>query len=309
MAVQPIEQTDLFDLDSPLYSDVHGERTVAEFPFFALAKTPQMEPMVFQSEDVRIEVSPSPIGVATIYDKEVLLYIAGLMAEKLERGEPVEHEMSFTAHDFFRATGANASVKSYTSLKRSLRRLQGTEILTNIETGGEGEEGGFSWLLTWSTTYARGTDGSKRLKAVRIRLCDWLFRAILKDRRIAAYHADFFRLGPVERRLYELAMFNGGNPNGYEVGLERLALKVGCSASARSLAKFKRQLRDIAEGNTLPQYRVELRETRVPSANGRPRIDTSVILLPRREPVPDRDESSTTGLLNDPTQTDITDNI
>ncbi|MET0271082.1 MAG: replication initiator protein A [Sphingomonas sp.] len=289
------DQTDLFDLDSPLYSDVHGERTVAEFPFFALAKTPQMEPMVFQSEDVRIEVSPSPIGIATIYDKEVLLYIAGLMAEKLERGEPVEHEMSFTAHDFFRATGANASVKSYTSLKRSLRRLQGTEILTNIETGGEGEEGGFSWLLTWNTTYARGADGNKRLKAVRIRLCDWLYRAILKDRRIAAYHDDFFRLGPVERRLYELAMFNCGGETGYEAGLERLALKVGCSASPRSLAKFKRQLRDIAESDTLPQYRVELRETRTPSANGRPRIDTSVLLLPRHDdeedetPVPDDD--------------------
>lgn len=283
MRAPPADQTDLFDLDSPLYSDVHGERTVAEFPFFALAKTPQMEPMTFQSEDVRIEISPSPIGVATIYDKEVLLYIAGLMAEKLERGEPVDHEMTFTAHDFFRATGANASVKSYASLKRSLRRLQGTEILTNIETGGEGEEGGFSWLLTWSTSYARGADGTKRLKAVRIRLCDWLYRAILKDRRIAAYHDDFFRLGPVERRLYELAMFNCGSRNGYEEGLEKLALKVGCSASAQSLAKFKRQLRGIAEGDTLPQYRVQLRDRRVPSANGRPRLETSVILLPREE--------------------------
>ncbi len=280
---RPAPHADLFDLDSPLYSDVHGERTVAEFPFFSLAKTPQMEPMTFQSEDVRIDISPSPIGIATIYDKEVLLYIAGLMAEKLERGERVEHEMSFTAHDFFRATGANASVKSYTSLKRSLRRLQGTEILTNIETGGEGEEGGFSWLLTWNTSYAKAADGTKRLKAVRIRLCDWLYRAILKDRRIAAYHADFFRLGPVERRLYELAMFNCGGDLSYEVGLERLAAKVGCSVSPRSIAKFKRQLRDIADGDTLPQYRIELHETRIPSPNGRPRVETNVILMRRGE--------------------------
>lgn len=275
------DQTDLFDLDSPLYGEVQGERTVAEFPFFALAKAPQMDPMIFASEDVRIEVSPSPIGIATIYDKEVLLYIASVMAEKLEKGEEVAHEISFTAHDFFRVTGTNASVKSYNSLKRALRRLQGTEILTNIETGGEGEEGGFSWLLDWNTSYAKGPDGEKRLKAVKVRLCDWLFRAILKDRRIATYHLDFFRLGPIERRIYELAMFNctGGRP--YEADLERLALKVGCSANERSLAKFKRQLKDVIERDSLPEYRIELRDEKLPTANGRPRLVTMVRFRPR----------------------------
>ena len=79
-------------------------------------------------------------------------------------------------------------------------------------------------------------------------------------------------------------MFNCGSRQGYTVDLKRLALKVGCSASERSLAKFNRQLRDITAADSLPQYRVELRETRLPGANGRPRIATSVILLPRPEP-------------------------
>jgi hypothetical protein len=35
---------------------------------------------------VSIEVRPSASGVATIYDKEIVLYIASLMAAKLEAG-------------------------------------------------------------------------------------------------------------------------------------------------------------------------------------------------------------------------------
>lgn len=142
-----LKQGDLFQLASPLYGDVQGERTVAEFPFFALSKKAHMTPMVFENGDARIEINPSKTGVATIYDKEILLYIASLMAERMERGEQVDRVMSFTANDLFRVTSTNASARSYTSLKASLNRLQGTQIITNIETGGEGSDSAFSWLL------------------------------------------------------------------------------------------------------------------------------------------------------------------
>lgn len=90
-----LNQGDLFQLDSPLYGDVQGERTVAEFPFFALTKRAQMTPMIFESGDARIEINPSKTGVATIYDKEILLYIASLMAGRMERGEVVEPRREF----------------------------------------------------------------------------------------------------------------------------------------------------------------------------------------------------------------------
>lgn len=112
-----LKQGDLFQLASPLYGDVQGERTVAEFPFFALSKKAHMTPMVFENGDARIEINPSKTGVATIYDKEILLYIASLMAERMERGEQVDRVMSFTANDLFRVTSTNASARSYTSLK------------------------------------------------------------------------------------------------------------------------------------------------------------------------------------------------
>lgn len=273
-----IQQRDLFELDSPLYADVHGERTVAEFPFFALSKRPQMTPMVFENGSARIEINPSKTGVATIYDKEILLYIASLMAERMDRGERVDRVMSFTANDLFRVTSTNPSARSYDMLKASLARLQGTQIITNIETGGEGSDSAFSWLLKADIKYIKSSNGDRRVKKIEVMVCDWLYRAILQDKRIAAYHLGFFKLGPIERRLYELAKFNCVDETGFEIDMETLAERVGCATDKRGLEHFKRQLRVVAEDQTLPEYEVRLAEEKIPSARGgRPRIKTIVL--------------------------------
>lgn len=277
-----LRQADLFELDSPLYADLHGEQTVAEFPFFALSKKGHMTPMVFASGDAKIEINPSKTGVATIYDKEILLYIASLMAERMEKGEYVERVMSFTANDLFRVTSTNSSARSYASLKASLARLQGTQIITNIETGGEGSDSAFSWLLKADIKYVKTPDGDRRVKRIEVMVCDWLYRAILVDRRIAAYHHDFFKLGPIERRLYELAKFNCADGGGFEIDMEALAIRVGCATDKRGLEYFKKQLREVAETQSLPEYEVRLFETPLPSPKGgRPRIMTLVNLYSR----------------------------
>lgn len=274
-------QGEMFRLDSPLYGDIQGERTVAEFPFFALTKRAQMEPMTFESDTARIEINPSKTGVATIYDKEILLYIASLMVERLENGETVDRYLSFTANDLFRMTGTNASARSYTSLKASLNRLQGTQIITNIETGGEGSDSAFSWLLKADIKYTKLPNGERRVKHIEVMLCDWLHRAILSDRRIAAYHDDFFKLGPIERRLYELAKFNCLDGSRFEADAVDLADRVGCSLEPRSIENFKRTLREVAKEQSLPEYTLSLTDTKEPGPNGgRPKISTLVTIAP-----------------------------
>ncbi len=275
-------QGDLFSVHSPLYGDVQGERTVAEFPFFALSKKAHMTPMVFESGDARIEINPSKTGVATIYDKEILLYIASLMAERAEKGEKADRVMTFTANDLFRVTGTNSSARSYTSLKASLNRLQGTQIVTNIETGGEGSDSSFSWLLKADIKYIKTATGERRVKWVEVMVCDWLYRAILTDQRIAAYHHDFFKLGPIERRLYELAKFNCKDDGGFTLGIEELAARVGCASDRRGLEYFKKQLREVQEQDNLPEYVVDIEEEKIRSARGgRPRIRTTVAFRPK----------------------------
>lgn len=243
------------DLDSPLVGRVKGERASMAYPFFALSKGRRMTPLVYQDGNVSIEIRPSSTGLATIYDKEILLYVASLMVEKMNEGSEPGQEFTFTAHDFLRVTGSNRSARSYERISHALERLQGTQVRTNIEAGGEGEDGFFSWVSEAKVQYFRGNNGKKRLKAITIRLCDWLYRAIKKDTRILTYNQGYFSLSPVARRLYELARSHCGYQERFVIGLDKLRKKVG---SEDTLAKFKHQLIKVAEEDQLPEYSIEL---------------------------------------------------
>lgn len=269
-------QSSLFpDLDSPLVGKVKGERTSMAYPFFALSKGRRMTPLVYQDSNASIEIRPSSTGLATIYDKEILLYVASLMVEKMNDGAEPGQQFSFTAHDFLRVTGSNRSARSYERISQALERLQGTQIRTNIEAGGEGEDGFFSWISEAKVQYYRTGNDKKRLKAITIRLCDWLYRAIKKDMRILTYDQRYFSLSPVARRLYELARSHCGYQERFVIGLEKLRKKVG---SEDTLAKFKHQLNKIAEEDHLPEYSIELAFD-----PKRPRLtDGSQIDAPRR---------------------------
>lgn len=73
MTRPPVRPRDLFHLDSPLLGEIRGERSLMAFPFFALSKTAWMKPLTYHHANVSIEVRPSAKGVATIYDKEIVL--------------------------------------------------------------------------------------------------------------------------------------------------------------------------------------------------------------------------------------------
>ena len=249
-------QRDLFQLDSPLTGEIRGERSLMAFPFFALSKNAWMKPLAYEHAQVSIEVRPSANGVATIYDKEIVLYIASLMAGKLEEGADVAQDFVFTAHDLFSVTGANHSARSYARLSEALERLQGTQIKTNIEAGGEGEEGFFSWLSEARLHYSKTRTGEKRLKAVKVRLCDWLYRAILRDRQVLDYAAAYFQLGPIERRIYEVARATAEDGR-LEVDLATFRLQVGYQ---NPLANFRTAMKAIAQADTIPDFQVALVE-------------------------------------------------
>jgi plasmid replication initiation protein len=260
-------QGDLFALDSPLLTGVRGERSLMAFPFFALSKGKWTKPLAYKNETVSIEIVATTKGVATIYDKEILLYIASLMVAKLDAGMEVSQDFYFTAHDLFRVTSVNSSARSYTRLSDALERLQGTQIKTNIEAGGEGQAGFFSWLSEAQLTYTKTRTGDKRLKAVKVRLCDWLYRAIQRDRRVLDYAPSYFQLGPIERRLYEVAR-SACTDGPIEVDLDELRLQLGYQSS---LKHFRYELKRIGDDNAIPGFAFDLVETSASAAKGRSR--------------------------------------
>jgi plasmid replication initiation protein len=288
-----VPQGELFLLDSPLQGEIRGERSLMAFPFFALAKNAWMKPLTYNTESVSIEVRPSASGVATIYDKEIVLYIASLMAAKIEAGEEVAQDFVFTAHDLFSVTGSNHSARSYGRLSEALERLQGTQIKTNIEAGGEGEEGFFSWLSEAKLHYTKTRSGERRLKAVKVRLCDWLFRAILRDRQVLNYAHAYFQLGPIERRIYEVARSTCDTER-VEVDLATFRLQIGYQ---NPLANFRNALKQIAGTNAIPDYQLELVETVAaaePARRGRKSNPVRVVITPRAPelPMPTKPESA-----------------
>jgi plasmid replication initiation protein len=249
--------TQLETFDSPLQGTVKNDRRMMVWNFFSLdTSRSRTETITYHDGEVSIEVRAGPLGMATMADKELLIYIASLMVEKMNRGATPGAVFSFTAHDFFRVCGTAAAGTAYDRIKGALDRLQGTQVKTNIETGGEGRDEWFSWIKTARLDYRRTAGGKRILKGVTVELCDWLYRAILKDNRMLTYDRKYFELTPLERRVYEIARAHCGHQRGFCINLDKLRLRVGVESDLR---RFKYDLRKIADAGRIPEYGVVLK--------------------------------------------------
>ena len=248
-------QVDLF-IDSLADAPIKDERALMEFPFFSLQKRPRMTPFIYDDGKVKIEIQPGAKGIATIWDKDILIYLTSMVNERLERGMPSERTLSFAAHDFLRITGRGTGKKSYELFLDALHRLRSTNILTSIEAAGDRERRGFGWIEDWRVVERTNSNGKRVMGAVEVTLNRWMFNAIVKDRRVLTINKDYFTLKKgLERRLYELARKHVGRQPEWFVGLRRLYMKCG---SADTVRKFKFRLQEIADANTVPDYRLEL---------------------------------------------------
>lgn len=262
------------DTDSPLEGSINGQIDLMAYPFFGLSKTPSKRAIKFVEGAVSVEVRPSEQGVATIYDKEILIYLASLAIERLERGETFDGVLTFTAYDFFKLAGlAGASGKNYQRLAASLDRLQGTQVRTTIETGGVNIDGWFSWISEAQVIFSRDAKGQKRARAFRVRITDWLVRAIVADGTVLSYDPSYFALSAIERRVYEIARAGcaqmGSEERPVVMGLNLLRQRVGVTSP---LKKFRQLMAQIVEKDDLPAYRVRFVETDAKTPLGRMKI-------------------------------------
>lgn len=246
---------DLF-LDGLIDAPIKAEQAGLEHPFFALEKQPRMTPIIYEHGDVKIEVTAGPKGIATIYDKDILMYVSSVVNDRLERGLTVSPKIRFAAHDFLTATQRGKGGKAYGLFLDALDRLQTTGIKTTIESGAERQRRTFTWIASSQIIEDKRADGTRRMRAVEIELCDWMYKAVVQDRRVLTIHPAYFRLtGGVERRLYEIARKHCGRQEEWSIMLPRLAQKVG---TTRELKKFRADLVAIAKADQLPEYRYQV---------------------------------------------------
>ena len=224
-----------------------------EHPLFSLSTRPDRRILQYDHNGVQVTVTPSMRGLATIHDKDILIFCISQLMAALNAGRQVSRTLHLKAHDLLMATNRETSGDAYRRLREAFERLAGTRITTNIVTGEMETTTGFGLIERWEIV--RKTGGG-RMVSVAVTLSDWLFRAVL-SKSVLTLSRDYFRLRkPLERRIYELTRKHCGRQPAWTVSVDTLLKKSG-SASPRRV--FRAMLREMIAADHLPDYVIEER--------------------------------------------------
>ncbi|MFD3191952.1 plasmid replication initiator TrfA [Sedimentitalea sp. HM32M-2] len=224
-----------------------------EHPLFSLATKPDMRHLEYRSGENVLKIRPSGLGLPTIFDKDILIFVVSQLMHRMNRGEDIGDTVRFSARELCVATNRQIGGDHYKRLENAFARLQGTQFVTNIRTGGKIETRIFS--LIDEGGFVRTDDERFRLDYCEVKLSRWLMRAIESDQ-VVTISNDYFRLRrPLERRLYEIARKHCGNKPKWQIGLTTLQNKTGSNAPIK---RFRHNLREIIKADVTPFYRFEL---------------------------------------------------
>lgn len=228
-----------------------------EHPIFSVSTKPDFNKRSYAHGEAILRVTPSGHGLATVHDRDVLIYCISQIMAALNQGKKVSQVVRFKAYDLLVATNRGVDGRGYEQLKAAFKRLQGTQIETNIITGGTAQWDVFS-LVDRASIIRESFDG--RMIDVEVKLSDWVFNAIQANE-VLTLNRHYFRLRkPLERRLYEIARKHCGWPGkAVTFHLETIQKKCGSQSTAK---EFKRLLKAIVEQDELhshfPDYAVTL---------------------------------------------------
>jgi plasmid replication initiation protein len=247
-------QHDLFicDVADAVLKDVMQHM---EHPFYSLSKKPETSVKRYRNGPHWLEITPSVKGLATIYDKDILIYCISQIMAKLKQGEAVTSRVRINSHELLIFTNRGTSGREYQALLDALDRLEGTRIRTNIVTGDEEQIDGFGLIDASSIRRKHGLDG--RLLWCEVKLSDWVFNAI-KNEEVLTLHRDYFRLRkPIERRVYEIARKHCGQQKTWRISLAKLLTKTGSQSPEK---RFRQMIKLLARHDHLPDYQVTFDE-------------------------------------------------
>ena len=233
-----------------------GDMASMEHPIFSISTKPDQRVRRYESGKNFVEITPSVKGLATVHDRDVLIYCISQCIAAINQGREVSQVIRFKAFDLLSATNRPTGGEAYTRLREAFMRLSGTRIETNITSGGTEELDGFG--LIESYRIVRETREG-RMQEVEIKLSDWVFSAI-RHKEVLTLHRDYFRLRkPLERRIYEIARKHCGKKLQWKLGLDKLREK--CSSNS-TLKEFRRLVQKIAhedaEYQHIPDYGITL---------------------------------------------------
>lgn len=261
------EQGELFRCDItnwPVKDDIAS----MEFPIFSLAKNKDLDTREYRRGNRVVRVIPSSVGAATVFDKDLLLYVASQLIEAKNQGKPISRTVVIDSCDFLLGTERGDGRASFERIVDLLNRLRGTTIETNIETGGKLQTEGFGIIDSYkimsekkrseSGTNGRGKEITRQVSRVlqfSVTISEWLYNGLV-NYEVLTMDRGYFRLTrSIERRLYEIARKHCGEQAIWKINIDLLAEKLGTRVSR---AKFRDELRQTIKSDALPEYRIAL---------------------------------------------------
>lgn len=257
---QPISEQ--FDLFLPYLTDLQfrDQREMMERPFFSLSKSKRVKPIDYKSPDGKlwVHVSAGPeYGMATIWDADILIYCASVLADMARRGvNDIPRKIHLMPHDLLRAINRTATGRAYELLGQALDRLVATTVKTNIRAENR-REATFSWLDGWTQLVDEKTE---RSRGMTIELSNWFYEGVLMQGGVLSIDRSYFDIaGGRERWLYKVARKHAGGAGqgGFAISMPTLFEKSGAEGNYR---RFKFEIAKIAEKNELPGYALSLEQ-------------------------------------------------
>lgn len=243
-------QGDLFVIDA-LDVTLKDDMASMEHPFYSLSKNPVKEIAPYEHNGKTIEFRPSFKGFPTIYDKDLIIYaISHLIAETPEGEEPAS-TVEFDPYEFLVFTERATGGRAYDALCDTAERLKGSYFKTNVKINGIITD---SWRGIVDGVDIETNAKTKKPMKIRIKLSDMVLDTI-RERSVLTLNKNYFRLKkPIERRVYELARKHMGQQSSWSPYLKTLFKKSGSRGELRG---FRRSIKELVEGNHLPDFEIE----------------------------------------------------
>jgi plasmid replication initiation protein len=251
-----------FELFLPYLADLplRDQREMMERPFFSLAKSKRMKPIDYRSPDGKlwVHVSANPdYGMATIWDADILIYCASMLADMARRGvNDVPRKLHLMPYDLLRAIGRQPTGRAYELLGQALDRLVATTVKTNIRAENR-REATFSWLDGWAQLVDEKTE---RSRGMTIELSNWFWEGVMMTGGVLSIDRAYFDItGGRERWLYKVARKHAGGAGeaGFAISMPTLFEKSGAEGQYR---RFKFEIAKIAERDELPGYALTIEQ-------------------------------------------------
>lgn len=126
--VVPYVQTDMFQaniVEWPVKDDLAS----MEFPLFSLSTKPDTSVREYSQPGTnkRVRIIPPVIGAATVFDKDLLLFLGSQIIEARKAGMPISKRVKFDTYDFLTGTSRDPGGNAYSNVLDMLRRLKGTQ--------------------------------------------------------------------------------------------------------------------------------------------------------------------------------------